>query len=85
MLRIYRNIVCPISYEGELDFDLSLLNPNMIPSSTFNDVDTFVVEDTVVWVDPLDGTLSYVKEEYDAVTTLIGVSVANEPIIGIIG
>lgn len=31
----------------------------------------------MVWVDPLDGTLSYVKEEYDAVTTLIGISHKN--------
>lgn len=45
----------------------------------------FCVEDVVVWVDPLDGTLSYVKEEYDAVTTLIGVSIGGKPLMGIIG
>jgi len=44
----------------------------------------FNVEDVVVWVDPLDGTLSYVKEEYDAITTLIGVSLNNQPLMGLI-
>lgn len=34
----------------------------------------FDVEKAVVWVDPLDGTLSYVNNELDCVTTLIGVS-----------
>jgi 3'-phosphoadenosine 5'-phosphosulfate (PAPS) 3'-phosphatase len=36
-------------------------------------------------VDPLDGTLSYVNGELDAVTTLIGLSVGTHPVLGIIG
>jgi 3'-phosphoadenosine 5'-phosphosulfate (PAPS) 3'-phosphatase len=39
----------------------------------------------VVWVDPLDGTLSYVNNEFDAVTTLIGLSIDKDPVLGVIG
>lgn len=77
-----------VEYEGDLGFDLAKLNPNLIEESLFsgsNNKNTFAVDEVVVWVDPLDGTLSYVKEEYDAVTTLIGVSIANKPLMGVIG
>ena len=46
--------------------------------------DEFSIEDTIVWIDPLDGTLSYVKNELDAVTVLIGVSHKKSPLMGII-
>ncbi len=31
------------------------------------------MKDAIVWIDPLDGTLSYLKGELDCVTTLIGI------------
>jgi 3'(2'), 5'-bisphosphate nucleotidase len=44
------------------------------------------INDSVtVWVDPLDGTLSYVNGEFDAVTTLIGLSINKNPVLGVIG
>lgn len=30
------------------------------------------IEDSIVWIDPLDGTLSFLKGELNDVTTLIG-------------
>jgi len=30
------------------------------------------MDDSVVWIDPLDGTLSFLRNELDCVTTLIG-------------
>lgn len=45
----------------------------------------FELEKAIVWVDPLDGTLSYVNNELDSVTTLIGLSYETRPLIGIIG
>lgn len=38
-----------------------------------------------VFVDPLDGTSSYAKGEYDAVTILIAIVLDNVPIFGVIG
>lgn len=34
----------------------------------------YEIDDLCVWVDPLDGTLDFVKGDYENVTTLIGVS-----------
>jgi len=45
----------------------------------------FEIEKAIVWVDPLDGTLSYVNNELDSVTTLIGLSYDSVPMMGIIG
>ncbi|KAL4450921.1 hypothetical protein ABPG74_011763 [Tetrahymena malaccensis] len=76
-----------IEFEGDLGYDVNNLNPNLIPEQYFNTPkiqNSFNIDDVVVWIDPLDGTLSYVKEEYDAVTTLIGVSIHNRPLMGII-
>jgi 3'(2'), 5'-bisphosphate nucleotidase len=51
----------------------------------FKDNESFELDDAIVWIDPLDGTLSYIKGEMDCVTTLIGVSVKGKPILGLIG
>ncbi len=72
---------------------MSRLNQNLFPENLFsksNSNQTLsesieINDDVIVWVDPLDGTLSYVKGELDAVTTLIGLSVGSVPVLGIIG
>ena len=38
-----------------------------------------------VWIDPLDGTLSYTQGYLDEVTTLIGASYQGKARFGIIG
>jgi 3'-phosphoadenosine 5'-phosphosulfate (PAPS) 3'-phosphatase len=80
-----------VTYNGEVDTES--LNPHLFPAGLFSrtpqnesiptsiDID----ERVTVWVDPLDGTLSYVNNELDAVTTLIGLSIGSEPVLGVIG
>ena len=42
------------------------------------------MENSVCWIDPLDSTISYVKGELDAVTSLIGLTINSKPVVGII-
>ena len=44
----------------------------------------YEIEDLCVWVDPLDGTLDFVKGDFENVTTLIGVSYKKEALMGVI-
>ncbi|CAK95123.1 unnamed protein product (macronuclear) [Paramecium tetraurelia] len=44
----------------------------------------YEIDDLCVWVDPLDGTLDFVKGDYENVTTLIGVSYKKQALMGII-
>lgn len=37
----------------------------------------YAIDKLCVWVDPLDGTLDFVKNDLDNVTTLIGVTYLN--------
>lgn len=42
------------------------------------------IENTIIWIDPLDGTREFVKGYYKAVTILVGISYFNRAIAGII-
>lgn len=44
-----------------------------------------LVEDACVWIDPVDGTLSYTEGQLDEVSTLIGLSYRNKARLGVIG
>lgn len=73
-----------VNFEGKIDFDYGQLNPDWIDEKLFQSGknnfkinNEFDLDNVVVFVDPLDGTLSYTKNELDAVTTLIGVSYNN--------
>ena len=44
----------------------------------------FPIDDSILWIDPLDGTLAYTKNELEAVTVLMGVSHKKSPLLGII-
>ena len=78
-------------YTGDLDF--RELNADLYPEAMFDKsrqnlgipTEFDLNDNVVVWVDPLDGTLSYVNGELDAVTTLIGLSIGSEPVLGVIG
>lgn len=74
-----------VEFKGELNYDFSKINLSLIPNIYPSMKNEFPLEDSIVWIDPLDGTLSYVDNELDAVTTLIGVSYKAQPIIGIVG
>lgn len=42
------------------------------------------LDNTVVWVDPLDGTIAFVRGDLAGVTTIIGISVDGVPVYGIV-
>lgn len=44
----------------------------------------FDTKDAVVWIDPLDGTSDFIKNNLPAVTVLIGLSIKNKSRIGIV-
>lgn len=46
--------------------------------------ENFSTEDAIVWVDPLDGTASFLANDLSAVTVLIGVSIKGYSRIGIV-
>ena len=73
-----------VEFKGDLGFDFSTLNANALNENLFpnNEID---LENSIMWVDPLDGTLSYTKNELDAVTCLIGLSCNKKPVLGLIG
>lgn len=73
-------------YEPDLAYDFEKrINRSLIPEAIYQKIgNDFDLKDTTVWIDPLDGTLSYLDNELDAVTTLIGISYKERPIIGII-
>jgi 3'(2'), 5'-bisphosphate nucleotidase len=48
------------------------------------DTKTFSLKDVTVWIDPLDGTRELLRGDREAVTTLLGISVCERPILGVI-
>ena len=80
-----------VEYQGDLNFDFSSINKELIPGEIFIQNESkeiinneFDLDESMVWIDPLDGTLNYVNNELDAVTTLIGVSSKNRPLMGLV-
>jgi 3'(2'), 5'-bisphosphate nucleotidase len=83
--------VCIIGEEGKTDLtdtpaewvvqeqDVEFLR-NTCPSAFVNATE----EEFVVWVDPLDGTSEYTQGFLEHVTVLIGVSVNNQAVAGVI-
>lgn len=44
----------------------------------------FDTKKAIVWVDPLDGTKEFLKENLSAVTVLIGLAIEGIPKIGVV-
>jgi len=75
-----------VEFKGNLNYDFSKINKALIPDALYQKGNNeFDLEESIVWIDPLDGTLSYVNHELDAVCTLIGVSYKKRPILGMVG
>lgn len=75
-----------VDFKGALNYDFSKINRSLIPEAMYQKVNNeFDLEDSIVWIDPLDGTLSYVDNELDAVCTLIGISHKKRPLLGLVG
>jgi len=69
--------------ESPFDFDRIRNGETQINELAFLDQE-FEIKDLVVYVDPLDGTRSFVSGKYDFVTTLIGLAYKNKPLLGIV-
>eukprot|EP01016_Furgasonia_blochmanni_P049329 TRINITY_DN7477_c0_g1_i1.p1 TRINITY_DN7477_c0_g1~~TRINITY_DN7477_c0_g1_i1.p1 ORF type:complete len:333 (-),score=44.12 TRINITY_DN7477_c0_g1_i1:282-1280(-) len=79
-------------YPGPIDLDSdALLDEKFLELEAVLDQenvtkyhDTFNVEDLTIFIDPLDGTLDFVRGGLDCVTTLIGVANKGKPLIGLV-
>ena len=74
-----------VEFKGDLKYDFSRINRTLIPDSVYLPINNeFDLQDSTIWIDPLDGTLSYVDHELNAVCTLIGVSHKSRPLLGLV-
>lgn len=64
-----------------------IFNPDSFAASKNNQEmpDLIDLSKLIVWIDPLDGTLSYTQGYLDEVTTLIGASYQGKSRFGVIG
>jgi 3'(2'), 5'-bisphosphate nucleotidase len=80
-------------YKGEITLNFKSINKNLLPFEIFTNSDTSKVlldeelnmNDVIVFVDPLDATLSFTKNELENITTLIGLGYQKRPYLGVIG
>ena len=61
-----------ISPKESWPFNFNDLHTDLILPEYFENNNLINLKDAVVWIDPLDGTLAFLKNELDCVTTLIG-------------
>ena len=66
------------------EFDFAGVQPQTSIAQLSDFDRDFNLEDLVVYVDPLDGTKSFVEGRLRDVTTLVGLSYKSEPLLGII-
>lgn len=71
------------SFHPSLPPSSSILPPSSLPSS-FNS-SLLPLSSLTAFIDPLDGTLSFVNGDLDSVTVLLGFACNGKPIIGLIG
>lgn len=68
----------------DFSFDYTKIHPDLLVPNSF-DNHSFNVSELTAFVDPLDGTLSFVNGDVDCVTVLLGFAYKGTAIIGIIG
>lgn len=77
------------TFKGELFYDFMQFSnpflPHHMQGFEHHKEEELSLEDSCVWLDPLDGTKSYTNGELDEVTTLIGLSYRKKARIGIMG
>lgn len=71
-------------YKGSIDFQYESLGKDMLPSSSNIDRE-LSIEDSCLWIDPIDCTRGFINGNYEDVTILIGLSHKKKPEAGIIG
>jgi len=74
-------------FSSKIDIDFQALKTDFLPQDIFTGLSPidFNIKDAIVWVDPLDGTVDFLKGELDCVTTLIGVSLNARATLGVVG
>lgn len=76
------------AFKGELFYDYMQFSQPFLPQvasiQNHND-EELEIEDSCVWLDPLDGTKSYTNGVLDEVTTLIGLSYRKRARVGVMG
>jgi len=71
----------------DLQFDFNSLKTDSVSKELFAGCTSTEVDlnKAIVWVDPLDGTIEFIKGALDCVTTLIGISIEGQAKIGVVG
>lgn len=74
-------------FEKDLGFDFKELRRDLVSKDLFKDIKSTQIDlnNAIVWVDPLDGTVEFIRGALDCVTTLIGISVGKEAKVGVVG
>jgi 3'-phosphoadenosine 5'-phosphosulfate (PAPS) 3'-phosphatase len=61
------------------------INMNLFPEELFpEEIKNLNVDDLVFFVDPIDSTSSFIKKNYKPSTVMIGLTLKEEPLIGIL-
>lgn len=76
-----------VVYEGKFEVDPASFSKSSISIGLFDGKvsEEFDTADSVVWVDPIDGTKSFISGQLHHCTTLIGLAIKGQPTVGIIG
>ena len=76
-----------IAYEGDLGVDPTKFTTDKVSADLFKDAPYQDVDlnDSIVWIDPLDGTQGFVEGKLDGVTTLIGIATKGKASVGVVG
>ena len=72
-------------FPGIIDVDYTKQTRKLFPDEIFPKDLQVNLEDLTAFIDPLDGTLSYVNGDLNFVTVLLGIAINKRPVIGIIG
>ena len=72
-------------FPGPLHVDFSQQQKKLFTNELFPEDLQINVEELTAFIDPLDGTLSYVNGDLNYVTVLLGFALNKRPIIGVIG
>lgn len=72
-------------FDEGIEMDFNSIDQNLVNENLFGkENNEFEIEDSITWIDPLDGTINFVSGSYDGVTTLLGISRKGNPYLGIV-
>jgi 3'-phosphoadenosine 5'-phosphosulfate (PAPS) 3'-phosphatase len=71
-------------YKGSIHYAYEQIKSDMLPAHS-NINRELRIEDSCLWIDPIDCTKGFLNGNYEDVTVLIGLSYKKKPEAGIIG